>query len=148
MEYSRKRNYFQGWKRKTVWLSDPDSHTSLLSVHVCAYPQGDSGGPLNCQNPDGSWEAHGVVSFASGQGCNVLQKPTVFTQVSSYIDWMNTVRNIFCLWLTFQGKQCNMKQTKASAYENRKVIIMVFSVVFSAGYDQPLKKLFKCFGQH
>uniref|UniRef100_A0A667X0U6 pancreatic elastase II n=1 Tax=Myripristis murdjan TaxID=586833 RepID=A0A667X0U6_9TELE len=56
---------------------------------------GDSGGPLNCQNPDGSWDVHGVVSFGSGQGCNVLQKPTVFTQVSSYIDWINRVSNIF-----------------------------------------------------
>ncbi|KAG7255999.1 hypothetical protein CRUP_014235 [Coryphaenoides rupestris] len=52
---------------------------------------GDSGGPLNCQNPDGSWEVHGAVSFGSGEGCNVLQKPTVFTQVSSYISWINKV---------------------------------------------------------
>ncbi|XP_036961113.1 chymotrypsin-C-like isoform X2 [Acanthopagrus latus] len=58
---------------------------------VTAGCNGDSGGPLNCQNPDGFWDVHGVVSFGSGQGCNVLQKPTVFTQVSSYIDWMNTV---------------------------------------------------------
>ncbi|XP_056130470.1 chymotrypsin-like elastase family member 2A [Lampris incognitus] len=50
---------------------------------------GDSGGPLNCQNPDGSWDVHGVVSFGSGQSCNVLQKPTVLTQVSSYIGWIN-----------------------------------------------------------
>ncbi|XP_041952915.1 chymotrypsin-like elastase family member 2A isoform X2 [Alosa sapidissima] len=55
---------------------------------------GDSGGPLNCQSPDGSWEVHGVVSFGSGTGCNVHQKPTVFMQVSSYIDWINaTVAN-------------------------------------------------------
>lgn len=80
------------------------SHTASVSVHmlaynVCAYPQGDSGGPLNCQNPDGSWDVHGVVSFGSGQGCNVFQKPTVFTQVSSYINWMNTVRNFFVITL-------------------------------------------------
>ncbi|XP_030213455.1 chymotrypsin-C-like isoform X1 [Gadus morhua] len=50
---------------------------------------GDSGGPLNCQNPDGSWDVHGAVSFGSGTGCNVLQKPTVFTKVSSYISWIN-----------------------------------------------------------
>ncbi|XP_031700871.1 chymotrypsin-like elastase family member 2A isoform X2 [Anarrhichthys ocellatus] len=56
---------------------------------ITAGCNGDSGGPLNCQNPDGSWDVHGVVSFGSGQGCNVLQKPTVFTQVSSYIDWIN-----------------------------------------------------------
>ncbi|CAL8368782.1 unnamed protein product [Lota lota] len=52
---------------------------------------GDSGGPLNCQNTDGSWEVHGAVSFGSGQGCNVLQKPTIFTRVSSYIGWINKV---------------------------------------------------------
>lgn len=54
--------------------------------------QGDSGGPLNCQTSDGLWEVHGVVSFGSGEGCNVLKKPTVFTQVSSYISWIHSVR--------------------------------------------------------
>uniref|UniRef100_A0A3B4YPJ7 pancreatic elastase II n=1 Tax=Seriola lalandi dorsalis TaxID=1841481 RepID=A0A3B4YPJ7_SERLL len=58
---------------------------------ITAGCNGDSGGPLNCQNPDGSWDVHGVVSFGSGQGCNVFQKPTVFTQVSSYISWINTI---------------------------------------------------------
>lgn len=58
---------------------------------ITAGCNGDSGGPLNWQNPEGTWEVHGVVSFGSGEGCNVLQKPTVFTQVSSYIDWINTV---------------------------------------------------------
>ncbi|XP_069545279.1 chymotrypsin-like elastase family member 2A [Brachyistius frenatus] len=60
---------------------------------ITAGCNGDSGGPLNCQNDDGSWDVHGVVSFGSGQGCNIFQKPTVFTQVSSYIDWINKVRN-------------------------------------------------------
>uniref|UniRef100_A0A8C5DFL2 pancreatic elastase II n=1 Tax=Gouania willdenowi TaxID=441366 RepID=A0A8C5DFL2_GOUWI len=60
---------------------------------------GDSGGPLIYQNPDGSWNVHGVVSFGSGQGCNVFQKPTVFTQVSSYISWINTVRYIYCIYI-------------------------------------------------
>lgn len=73
--------------------TDPDQQS--VCVCVCWPTQGDSGGPLNCQNTDGSWDVHGVVSFGSGQGCNVLQKPTVFTQVSSYIDWINSVRNIY-----------------------------------------------------
>ncbi|XP_036389010.1 elastase 2 like [Megalops cyprinoides] len=51
---------------------------------------GDSGGPLNCQAPDGSWEVNGIVSFGSGLSCNFPKKPTVFTQVSSYIDWIST----------------------------------------------------------
>ncbi|XP_019743514.1 chymotrypsin-like elastase family member 2A [Hippocampus comes] len=60
---------------------------------ITAGCNGDSGGPLNCQNPDGSWTVHGVVSFGSGQGCNFFQKPTVFTQVSSYLDWINRVKS-------------------------------------------------------
>jgi len=52
---------------------------------------GDSGGPLNCQNPDGSWDVHGVVSFGSSMGCNYPKKPSVFTRVSAYSAWMNNV---------------------------------------------------------
>lgn len=51
---------------------------------------GDSGGPLNCQNGAGAWEVHGIVSFGSGLSCNFPKKPTVFTRVSAYIDWINS----------------------------------------------------------
>uniref|UniRef100_UPI00398ECB3B chymotrypsin-like elastase family member 1 n=1 Tax=Pristiophorus japonicus TaxID=55135 RepID=UPI00398ECB3B len=49
--------------------------------------QGDSGGPLNC-NVDGTWQVFGVASFAASI-CNTYHKPTVFTEVSSFIDWIN-----------------------------------------------------------
>ncbi|KAL2296603.1 hypothetical protein Nmel_015925 [Mimus melanotis] len=52
---------------------------------------GDSGGPLNCQREDGVWEVEGIVSFGSGLKCNMIKKPTVFTRVSAYIDWINEV---------------------------------------------------------
>ncbi|XP_041859440.1 chymotrypsin-C-like [Melanotaenia boesemani] len=51
---------------------------------------GDSGGPLNCQAADGSWEVHGIVSFGSGLSCNFPKKPTVFTRVSAYMDWISS----------------------------------------------------------
>ncbi|OWK54623.1 Chymotrypsin-C [Lonchura striata] len=51
--------------------------------------QGDSGGPLNCQRDDGLWEVDGIVSFGSSRSCNLKRKPTVFTRVSAYIDWIN-----------------------------------------------------------
>ncbi|NXF59545.1 CAC3 Proproteinase, partial [Ciccaba nigrolineata] len=51
-------------------------------------PQGDSGGPLNCQAADGHWEVHGIASFVSGLGCNAPKKPTVFTRVSAFEDWI------------------------------------------------------------
>ncbi|XP_055561358.1 chymotrypsin-like elastase family member 3B [Falco cherrug] len=49
---------------------------------------GDSGGPLNCRAADGTWEVHGIASFVSGLGCNVPKKPTVFTRVSAFEDWI------------------------------------------------------------
>ncbi|XP_011795339.1 PREDICTED: chymotrypsin-like elastase family member 2A [Colobus angolensis palliatus] len=55
---------------------------------------GDSGGPLNCQAADGRWEVHGIVSFGSSFGCNYYHKPSVFTRVSKYIDWINS-RQLF-----------------------------------------------------
>ncbi|NXJ86595.1 CAC3 Proproteinase, partial [Trogon melanurus] len=52
---------------------------------------GDSGGPLNCQADDGTWEVHGIASFVSALGCNASKKPTVFTRVSAFEDWINEV---------------------------------------------------------
>ncbi|XP_041824687.1 chymotrypsin-like elastase family member 2A [Melanotaenia boesemani] len=49
--------------------------------------QGDSGGPLNCFT-DGAWRVHGVVSYGPAGMCNQVSKPTVFTRVSSFLDWM------------------------------------------------------------
>ncbi|XP_058249042.1 elastase-1-like [Hemibagrus wyckioides] len=49
--------------------------------------QGDSGGPLNCFT-DGNWRVHGVVSFGSAVNCNLYSKPTVFTRVSAFSDWL------------------------------------------------------------
>ncbi|XP_078002798.1 chymotrypsin-C [Phascolarctos cinereus] len=54
---------------------------------------GDSGGPLNCEAEDGAWEVRGIVSFGSSLGCNTAKKPTVFTRVSAYIDWINEVHS-------------------------------------------------------
>uniref|UniRef100_I3MWU7 pancreatic elastase II n=1 Tax=Ictidomys tridecemlineatus TaxID=43179 RepID=I3MWU7_ICTTR len=71
--------------------------SSVKTTMVCAGGDGvtsscngDSGGPLNCQAADGKWQVHGVVSFGSTLGCNYYRKPSVFTRVSNYIDWINT----------------------------------------------------------
>uniref|UniRef100_A0A8D2QUB2 pancreatic elastase n=1 Tax=Zosterops lateralis melanops TaxID=1220523 RepID=A0A8D2QUB2_ZOSLA len=52
---------------------------------------GDSGGPLNCYRDD-HWEVHGIVSFGLAPYCNTYQKPTVFTRVSAYVDWIYSVK--------------------------------------------------------
>ncbi|XP_072307910.1 elastase-1-like [Eucyclogobius newberryi] len=51
---------------------------------------GDSGGPLNCL-VNGEYVVTGIASFVSGYGCNYPKKPTVFTRVSAYIDWMDSI---------------------------------------------------------
>ncbi|XP_028609815.1 chymotrypsin-like elastase family member 2A [Grammomys surdaster] len=72
--------------------------SSVKTTMVCAGGDGvtsscngDSGGPLNCKASNGQWQVHGIVSFGSTLGCNYPRKPSVFTRVSSYIDWINTV---------------------------------------------------------
>ncbi|KAF7669322.1 hypothetical protein LDENG_00203440 [Lucifuga dentata] len=77
--------------------SQPDWWGSIaLNTMVCAGGdgvisgcQGDSGGPLNCFT-DGAWRIHGVVSYGP-YNCNQVSKPTVFTRVSSFHDWIFSV---------------------------------------------------------
>ncbi|XP_005514295.2 chymotrypsin-like elastase family member 2A [Columba livia] len=72
--------------------------SSVKTTMVCAGGDGvtsscngDSGGPLNCQNADGRWEVHGIVSFGSSLGCNYYRKPSVFTRVSAFDSWIQEV---------------------------------------------------------
>uniref|UniRef100_A0A8D2NYR5 Peptidase S1 domain-containing protein n=1 Tax=Zosterops lateralis melanops TaxID=1220523 RepID=A0A8D2NYR5_ZOSLA len=77
---------------------------------------GDSGGPLNCQREDGIWEVEGIVSFGSGLKCNMIKKPTVFTRVSAYIDWINEVEgNNHELSQTPEHRQGHHSHTPAPA---------------------------------
>ncbi|KAF3703637.1 Chymotrypsin-like elastase family member 2A [Channa argus] len=56
--------------------------------------QGDSGGPLNCYT-GGAWRVHGVVSYGPAGMCNQVTKPTVFTRVSFFEDWIYSVVRSF-----------------------------------------------------
>ncbi|XP_012784437.2 chymotrypsin-like elastase family member 3B [Ochotona princeps] len=74
--------------------------STVKETHVCAGEagssacSGDSGGPLNCKAEDGTCIVYGIVSFGSGYGCNYPRKPTVFTRVSAYIDWIEKITGI------------------------------------------------------
>ncbi|XP_008405427.1 duodenase-1-like [Poecilia reticulata] len=48
--------------------------------------QGDSGGPLVC---DGV--AVGVVSFNNGKNCDYPDVPNVYTDISKYLEWINSI---------------------------------------------------------
>ncbi|XP_053662965.1 brachyurin-like [Anopheles marshallii] len=71
----------------TQWSYDTISNQNLCmwgtgGRSTC---NGDSGGPLAIQ--DGDPIQIGVVSFVSARGCTV-GKPSVYTRVSSYVDWI------------------------------------------------------------
>ncbi|KAF5913919.1 hypothetical protein HPG69_011950, partial [Diceros bicornis minor] len=94
--FSKTLTYRVGLGKHNVSLED-EQGSLFVGVHKHLCPQaiqllqvvGDSGGPLNCPADDGSREVHGIVSFGSSRNCNVYKKPSVYTRVSAYIDWIN-----------------------------------------------------------
>uniref|UniRef100_A0A672J421 pancreatic elastase n=1 Tax=Salarias fasciatus TaxID=181472 RepID=A0A672J421_SALFA len=82
---------------------------------------GDSGGPLNCQY-GGKYYVHGIASFVSSWGCNYPQKPTVFTRVSAYIDWINSV-------CTHYMHICDMYETKIIGISSLSIVSVEFCYV-------------------
>ncbi|XP_066428704.1 chymotrypsin-like elastase family member 3B [Eleutherodactylus coqui] len=77
--------------KRDWWGSTVKTTMVCAGGDIKAGCNGDSGGPLNCQAADGRWEVHGIASFVSSLGCNALKKPTVFTRVSAFNDWIDKI---------------------------------------------------------
>ncbi len=73
---------------KATWgkfVGDNQICVSTPSVGPC---NGDSGGPLMASNRAGGYVLVGLTSFGPATGCADPYQPTVYTRVSSYIDWI------------------------------------------------------------
>ncbi|XP_070768774.1 ovochymase-2 [Enoplosus armatus] len=86
---------FQTCSKPTYWW-DTLRHSMICAGYespdeLKSACQGDSGGPFACAaaGTDTTWEVHGIVSFGP-QGCIKDKKPSVFTRVSAFSDWINT----------------------------------------------------------
>ena len=70
--------------------------SSVTSGSICVQDDesgtcnGDSGGPLNWPQEDGSYIQVGITSFGPALGCET-GLPHVFTRVSQYIDYIESV---------------------------------------------------------
>lgn len=78
----------------TVWAATmpewSDTTRLCTSAHPAGFCQGDSGGPLVVREGGVAMVA-GIVSFNSRLGCAAPDVPDVYTRVSAYVPWIESV---------------------------------------------------------
>lgn len=85
-----KNAYLNAGKRRLEYGVDNDSQmcAGKGDVDTCL---GDSGGPLQISN-EKYWTGYTVIGITSfGKKCGLTNKPSVYTRVSHYIEWIESV---------------------------------------------------------
>lgn len=67
------------------------NHFNYSILQNIIYFQGDSGGPLQITTSSNECIFHiiGITSF--GKGCGGANAPGVYTRVSSFVDWIESI---------------------------------------------------------
>ncbi len=110
--------------------NDADHYNSFLinSNVLCASPDrspvvtgslGDSGGPMLIDD-GGKWVQVGITSHGfPGSGWGTLKHPAVYTMVSKYVSWINTVTGL----TTGMDRQPNKIQGISLVYESGELFL-------------------------
>jgi secreted trypsin-like serine protease len=101
---SSARKYYRNFNRNTQIAGGFYNSVERVFSGAC---YGDSGGPLVVKKGN-NYELIGIVSY--GSGCDV-KKPTVYTKVFYYVDWINSA---FCVGIQYPGFK--VKETKLSGF--------------------------------
>ncbi|XP_062610923.1 transmembrane protease serine 9-like [Saccostrea cucullata] len=72
---------------REFWQTELDDDTLCFGDGTHGPCKGDSGSPMSCKY-DGKYYITGVVSWGS-EDCKQKGYPSVFTRVTSYLDWIN-----------------------------------------------------------
>ncbi|XP_031555484.1 elastase-1-like [Actinia tenebrosa] len=78
--YDRNKKKHRVDRFSSICVGTVDGNQTQSGCH------GDSGGPLACQDDNGRWELQGVVSWGDHHCGNAYY--SVFTRVSSFVDWI------------------------------------------------------------
>ncbi|XP_047485380.1 uncharacterized threonine-rich GPI-anchored glycoprotein PJ4664.02-like isoform X2 [Penaeus chinensis] len=94
----------------------PDSTKVLCTRTPSKAPcHGDSGGPLVVQLCNGRFAQVGIISY-SNSNCAMLDKPTVYTRVSAYLDWISNVTGGITCTCKFSGTETQTTLTTTQVY--------------------------------
>ena len=75
----------ESWKRR---VADFYAHDCILGKDSCT---GDSGGPIILRElTDDPYVQIGIVSFSVGNECGAKNLPGVYTNIESYLDWIDS----------------------------------------------------------
>lgn len=109
-------------------LYKPQDKHNFLKLHCL----GDSGGPLTAIVVPGRRVLIGIVSFGDANGCTV-GSPAGFTRVTSYLDWINELKDLLVVPTTSPRPLTTTFPTPSTSRKNGASISTKINTAFIIG---------------